>query len=210
MSDAVRGRVSLYVRSPGTIARRGFDFTQRMRLLCEDMVQRLAQLSHIQMDHVAVTWTQARKRSAYGLHASLTPMRFEGGHLSGRVGRRNFTVERLFDDQGREFLYLLTFCLPRFLDLTFSDKLTTVFHELWHISPFFDGDLRRHPGRCYAHTNSQRGYDEQMKALALQWLAASPPPQLYDFLHFDFVTLYRTQGRIGGVKVRRPKLLPAD
>jgi len=137
-------------------------------------------------------------------------MRFEGGLLRGRVGRHTYTVERLFDGQGREFLYLLAFCLPRFLDLSLSDKLTTVFHELWHISPDFNGDLRRHPGRCYAHTHSQQEYDAEMKDLARQWLETMPPAQLYDFLHLDFATLYRTQGRIGGVKLRRPKLLPVD
>ncbi|MCH5376295.1 MAG: hypothetical protein JJ992_20180, partial [Planctomycetes bacterium] len=100
------------------------------------------------------------------------------------------------------------FCLPRFLDLTFGDKLTTIFHELWHIGPHFDGDLRRHSGRCYAHTPSQRAYDQEMRILARQWLESSPPAQLYDFLHLDFATLYRTQGRIGGVKLRRPKLIP--
>ena len=30
-----------------------------------------------------------------------------------------------------------------FLDQTFEEKLVTVFHELYHISPAFDGDLRR-------------------------------------------------------------------
>jgi len=160
------------------------------------------------MEQVGVMWSQAKKPTSYGLYASLTPMRFRGGLLDGRVGRRRYTVERMYDDRGGEYLYLLTFCLPRFLDLDFAAKLTTIFHELWHISPAFDGDLRRHAGRCYAHTKSQRGYDQQMKQLARQWLDASPPPALYDFLHLDFATLYRTQGRIGGVRLRRPKLIP--
>jgi hypothetical protein len=186
----------------------GFNFTQRMRILCEDIVQRCPELGHVRMDQVAVTWTQAKRPTSHGLHASLTPLRFRGGLLDGHVGRRRYTVERMYDPRGNEYLYLLTFCLPRFLDLDFGEKLTTVFHELWHISPSFDGDLRRHPGRCYAHTGSQRSYDQQMKQLARQWFESSPPAPLYDFLHLDFATLYRTQGRIGGIKLRRPKLIP--
>jgi hypothetical protein len=179
-----------------------------MRILCEDIVVRCSELAHVRMEQVAVMWSQAKKPTSSGLYASLTPMRFRGGLLEGRVGRRRYTVERMYDEQGIEYLYLLTFCLPRFLDLGFAEKLTTVFHELWHISPVFDGDLRRHSGRCYAHTKSQRGYDQHMKQLARQWLDASPPPALYDFLHLDFATLYRTQGRIGGTRLRRPKLIP--
>lgn len=188
----------------------GFHFTHRMGVLCEDIVDRCPDLAHIRMQQVGVTWTQARKRTAHGLHAWLLPMRFQGGALDGRIGRRRYTVQRMFGPLGQEYLYLLAFCLPRFLDLNFGEKLTTIFHELWHISPNFDGDLRRHPGRCYAHSSSQLAYDQQMKQQARQWLDAHPPLELYDFLYLDFATLYRTQGRIGGVKLRRPKLIPID
>ncbi len=51
-------------------------------------------------------------------------------------------------------LYLVTFCLPRFLDQDFDDKFITLFHELYHISPRFEGDLRRHEGRCALHSHS--------------------------------------------------------
>ena len=45
-------------------------------------------------------------------------------------------------------LYVMTFCLPRFLEQSFDDKFVTIFHELFHIGPSFDGDFRRHSGRC--------------------------------------------------------------
>src|SRR5437762_680149 len=62
----------------------------------------------------------------------------------------------------REVLYLVTFCLPRFLELDFDEKLITLFHELYHIGPDFDGDLRRHGGRCTIHSRSQKLYDQHM------------------------------------------------
>ena len=46
-------------------------------------------------------------------------------------------------------------------------------HELWHISPDFDGDIRRHAGRYHAHTHSQAEYDDEMGLLADRWLALS-------------------------------------
>ena len=42
----------------------------------------------------------------------------------------------------------MSFYLPRFCDQSLDEKLSTVMHELWHISPAFDGDIRRLPGRC--------------------------------------------------------------
>jgi hypothetical protein len=134
-------------------------------------------------------------------------MRFEGGSLMCRRQSRTYTIQRLYDTQGREIFYILTFYLPRFMDLPFREKLITVFHELWHISPQFDGDLRRHDGRCYAHTHSQKQYDAEMDVLARQYLASSPPASLYEFLQYDFAGLLTRYGRIYGTKVRRPRLL---
>jgi hypothetical protein len=187
--------------------RRGFDFTGHMRLLCEDIAQRLPALGHIDMDRVAVSFAQARKRVRHGLYATLTPMRFEGGSLTTRRRSRQYTVQRLYAADGREMLYILSFYLPRFLDETFREKLITVFHELWHVSPNFDGDIRRHAGRCHVHTQSQREYDARMGELADQWLALGPPPSLYAFLREDFDTLYRRHGGVHGVKVPHPKLV---
>lgn len=185
----------------------GFSFTNSMRLFCADAIGRLSPLAHIDLGHVAVSFAQARKRTRHGLYASLTPMRFEGGSLTCRRQARTYTIQRLYDTQGREVFYILTFYLPRFMDLPFREKLVTIFHELWHISPLFDGDLRRHDGRCYAHTYSQKQYDAEMDLLARQYLATSPPASLYEFLQYDFAGLAARYGRVYGTKVRRPQLL---
>ncbi len=189
---------------------RGFDFTLHMRRLCADLTRRLDELAHIDIDRVAIRFCQARKAVRHGIHASLTPLRFERGELFLRQRGRIMTVERLYDVTGREMLYLLSFYLPRFLERPFEDKLTTVVHELWHIGPAFDGDLRRHPGRCYAHSHSQKQYDALMRELSLKWLSLAPPPETHDFLRFNFAELERTRGPIFGQKIPTPKLLRAS
>jgi predicted metallopeptidase len=187
----------------------GFDFTLHMRRLCVDLAARLPELSHVDMARVAIRFCQTRRATRYGVHASLTPLGFEGGRLESRRRGRTWTVERLYDDAGREMLYLLSFYLPRFLDRPFHEKLTTVVHELWHIGPAFDGDLRRHPGRCYAHSHSQKQYDALVAGLAEKWLSLSPPAQAHDFLHCDFNGLQARHGAIFGQRIRTPKLLRA-
>jgi hypothetical protein len=107
-------------------------------------------------------------------------------------------------------LYLLSFYLPRFLQRSFEEKLSTVVHELWHVGPNFDGDLRRHSGRCWAHSHSQAGYDALMRELAAKWLALGPPTELFDFLRLDFRALRERHGHIMGQKIRTPKLIRAS
>ncbi len=186
----------------------GFDFSRHMDAICRDIVSRLPELAHIDMSRVAISLSQARKGGFYGVHASLTPMRFEGGARAGKRRGRYYKSQLLTSDDGQEMLYILTFCLPRFMDVVLREKLVTIVHELWHISPEFDGDLRRHEGRCYAHTGSRANYDKQMELLVDRWLALKPAKSLYRFLEYRFTELQQIHGRIYGTRYSRPKLLP--
>jgi len=185
-----------------------FDFTLQIRRVCDDMVARLTELAHIDMSRVAVCYCQTRKPVPHGMFASLTPLRFSGGAATTMRHGRPHTVQRVCDPSGREMLYILSFYLPRFQNLDFREKLITVLHELWHISPQFEGDIRRHAGRYHAHSHSQAEYDEQMGVLADRWLAEGPPEALWSFLCDDFRQLVSRHGGIVGMKIRRPRIVP--
>ena len=187
----------------------GFDFTLHMRRLCDDMVARVDRLRHVDMGRVAVSFSQARKATSHGMYASLTPMRFAGGRMHTIRRGKKWSVQRLHAPDGREVLYILNFYLPRFLELEFREKLSTVMHELWHIGPRFDGDVRRYGGRCFAHGSSQDNYDARVQRLVDQWLASGPPESVCEFLHLDFRDLIARHGPVYGRKIPSPKLIPA-
>ncbi len=184
-----------------------FHFCQHVRRLCTDIVARCAPLGHIDVTRLLFAVTQARNGHAHGLQARVTPLRFPHGRLTRQRRGVTYQVQRYFLD-GHEFLYLVTFCLPRFLDQSFDDKLITLFHELYHISPAFDGDLRRHGGRYAIHSHSQRDYDERMADLARTYLADKPDPALHAFLRLGFAQLLHRHGSVLGVMVPRPKVIP--
>jgi hypothetical protein len=188
---------------------RGFDLTAALRRICVDMASRVPDLRHIDMERVGVGLRSARHREPHGVYATLTPLRFaEGRVLEMRRGRQ-WRIEPLVDGEGRELLYLLCFYVPRFLDMPLEGKLSTIAHELWHIGPAFDGDLRRHDGRCYAHGSSQRKYDAAMDRLAQRWLAADPPAHLYEFLGRSYDELVGEHGAVRGERWPVPRLTPA-
>ena len=188
----------------------GFDFTLHMRLLCQDMVARLDQLQHIDMQRVAVGFAQNRRRSCGGLYASLTPLRFANGQRYMFRRGKCWGMQQVVDASGREMLYILRFYLPRFMDLPFSEKLLTVMHELWHIGPNFDGDLRRFPGRRFAHGPTRRHFDVQSQQLVERWLATRPPESVYSFLKLRCHQLLQAYGSIFGEKYALPKLVPVQ
>jgi Putative phage metallopeptidase len=186
-----------------------FDFCQHTRDLCADIVARCPELAHIEVNRLLFAVTQARGARRHGLQARVTPLRFRHGLLiRARQGIR-YQVQRYFIDN-QEMLYLITFCLPRFLDQSFDDKFVTLFHELYHISPGFEGDLRRLEGRCTLHTQSQRAYDAHMARLARAYLAQGPDARLHAFLRMNFAQLQHRHGSVVGVVVPRPRLLPLN
>jgi hypothetical protein len=184
-----------------------FDFCGHICRLLADMVRRCPTLAHVAVPRLLVNVTRARNGHAHGLQARVTPLRFPGGRLT-RVRRgTTYQVQRYFMGN-HEFLYLMTFCLPRFLDQDFSDKFITLFHELYHIGPACDGDLRRHSGRYAIHTHSRKDFDRHMAGLARAYLAGKPDPDLHAFLRLDFAQLQHRHGSIVGVVVPRPKVFP--
>jgi hypothetical protein len=185
-----------------------FNFTLHVRKLCEDMTRRLPDLAHVDMSRVAVCFCQARKSVPHGIFASLTPLRFKDGAATTVRRGRLHAIQRVRDAAGQEMLYILSVYLPRFQNLDFREKLITVLHELWHISPDFNGDIRRHEGRYHAHTHSQAEYDEEMGRLADRWLELSPPRDLWGFLEDDFGQLLIRHTGIVGLKIRRPRIMP--
>lgn len=183
-----------------------FDLTNAVRALARDMTRRLPELAHVDIDRVAVGVCQTRRRVPHGLQASLTPLRFEGGATTARIRGREYACQRLVDESGRDYLYLLNLYVPRLLDHPLEEKLTTLIHELWHISPEFDGDLRRHEGRCYVHGPSQHAFDAHAARLARLWLSLDPPPGVYGFLEHTFSELSAEHGGVTGQRFPAPRV----
>lgn len=184
-----------------------FNFDNGVRRLCADIVQRCEELRHIDVSRILLGVTQARNGHSHGLQARVTPLRFRNGTMTRQRRGVLYQVQRYFVD-GREMLYLVTFCLPRFLDQDFDEKLITLFHELYHISPAFDGDLRRHPGRYRIHSHSQRCYDAHMLDLVRVYLKDGTAPERHAFLRWNFAQLQAQFGSVLGVVVPRAKVVP--
>lgn len=192
-------------RLPNT---RPFNFSAHIGALCADIAARCPTFAHIDPNALLYSFTPARP-GKNGLLARVSPLRFTDGTLYRRHRGRTYQVQRYFVN-GREVLYVVAFCLPRFLDLPFEEKLVTVFHELYHISPRFDGDLRRFDGRCQFHTGSKKGYDRHMAELVRVYLQEHPRPEVCGFLYRTAAQLWAEYGGVYAVKVPRPKMVAVE
>ncbi|MCL2349512.1 MAG: hypothetical protein FWC50_14775 [Planctomycetaceae bacterium] len=168
----------------------------------------MPELSHIDMDRVAISFSQTRHSKNYGVFASLTPLRFLDGRASMEHQGKRWAIQRYRSLDGFEYYYILYFYLPRFIDMKLTDKLETIFHELYHVNPAFNGDIRRFEGRCYAHGNSQKEYDLVVRRLVKKWFDQNPSPEIWEFLRFNHNELAEHYGTVYGTKIPPPKILP--
>jgi hypothetical protein len=186
-----------------------FDFAGHMRRVIEDIVVKTDVLHHVRADRLLIDHTPTRRATMHGLQARITPMRFENGLLMRRRQGRLYRVQRYFVD-GREMLYVVSFSLPRFLNRTFDQKLLTIVHELYHISPHFNGDLRRFPGRGTFHTADHRDFDAEILEYTRDYLQHQPDERRLDFLRLDFAQLAARHGRVVAPIAPRPKILAME
>lgn len=188
----------------------GWDITRFMRDLCDDISKRIPHFSYIDIRRIAFSFSQTRNNREYGVFASITPLRFEkGATITIRRGKR-WRIPPLNGTDGIEYLYIYRIYLPRLWDCPFEEKLTTVIHELLHISPYFNGDIRRFKGRCYAHGANQKNFDAYAQALGKHWIQRGAPSEMLEILRLNSSELIQRYGRIYGQRVIPPDLIRVD
>ena len=179
-----------------------------MTALIKDIVETHPSFNHIVLNKILVAISPSNG-SRNGIVAKLRPMRFEGGSRT-RVFQ-GFQYKAPEINFGKNsILYIVYFHLPRFLNHgNFENRLATVLHELYHISPSFNGDVRRFSGRNYAHGSSRKKYDESINIYTNEYLNKTLHPELSAFLRYKYTELKRRYGAIHGDMIRIPRSKPA-
>jgi hypothetical protein len=184
------------------------DFSAELDILSRDLCRRIPELAHIDPDRLLFSIARSRAAGIHGTYARIAPLRFAGGsreHTRRRgPWRETFRLPVLHHNQ-REIYYLITLFIPRFLRLSFEQKLATIVHELYHISAACDGDIRRFLGRNFAHGSSRATYDRIIKQLVDRYLAATPPEAPLAFLQLEESRWNQQQIRISGITTPVPR-----
>jgi hypothetical protein len=200
------------------------NYTERIALLMQDVVQRTPSLSFIDLAELLVfaRFGRSDAEGAYATCHCLTLPESEPGYffwrdrLTGELTRRSewFVTKSPSVRLGETAVkYLISFVLPRFCDQTLDRsrkahlypsgtpgwvaKLDTVVHELYHIDPEESGIRRfmRADGTDSMRSHGPLFY-EQVAEMTKQYLATNPDPEMYRFLQEDFAQL---NARHGGV-----------
>jgi hypothetical protein len=184
------------------------DLSARLAALSGDLCRRVPELSHIDPNRVLFCISRSRAVGTHGTYARIAPLRFAEGRTEVTLRRSRFLETYRHTPllhEGREILYLIYLMVPRFLRLSFEQKLSTVLHELYHISERCDGDIRRFSGRNFAHGASRQGYNRRIGELSTHYRSGDPDPALLEFLHLTEEGWLRGEFRLSGLTVPIPR-----
>jgi len=112
-------------------------------------------------------------------------------------------------NKGVEQLYVIYFYAPQFFNLPPYEKLKVIFHELYHISPEFNGDIRRMGKKKAAHGHSRKKFDSFFEEEAKRFNEHIANTDTLEFLSFSMGDFYKNFKKVMCLKVKIPRAVLA-
>lgn len=138
------------------------NFNQAVRALLRD-VAKMSEFRHIRPSRILVVAGEARRAS----RGTVKPLAFAGTLSRDRSGRRK-PVVRI---KGRRMLYSITLRPMFFRSGTPEARIATIIHELFHISPRFDGTL----ASSRRHSAMGKDFSKRLRPIVRRYLRHCPP-----------------------------------
>jgi len=146
-------------------------FSQTVRLLIAHVAATLKEFRHVDPNAILVVAGEARRAS----RGTVKPLCFAKASRRDRHGRR----KPLVTFHGHRVLYAITLRPLFFRKSTPRQRVATILHELFHISPAFDGTLD-HRRR---HAQAGDGFDEAFAPIERRYWKRIPPEVLEGFAY---------------------------
>lgn len=169
------------------------NFNQSVRALIRDVARHMPEFNHLKASRILVVAGEARRAS----RSTVKP-------LMPRPDDRR--PKAIITFNGRRMLYCITLRPLFFRASSAKARISTLLHELYHISAQFDGTLDEHR----RHEAAGKGFGVKLRPLVRRYLRQCPP-ELWAAMGFDgevrvLQWLERPTATVGMGK-RRPRRL---
>jgi hypothetical protein len=179
------------------------NLSEVLSLIVHSASEKCALFSHIDSAKCLICVSSSRSGRG-GIYGKLVPLRFENGERVLIYKNRKYIIPSLFIKE-TEILYIVYFYMPKFFNLPAKDKLNVIFHELYHISPLFNGDIRRMGKVKAAHGHSKKHYDSNYENELNEFFSYLEQTPFINFLKLDEKGLKKNFKKIKSVRMKLPK-----
>ncbi len=183
---------------------KGINITDTISGIIEEIVRHSDQFRHIDPAMIHICMASNRKGSGGATFGKLVPLKFKNGESLLRYRGRIYAMPRVVHE-GRDVLYIIYFYTPRFLDLSAREKLRVIFHELYHISPEFNGDIRRFGKVKASHGSSKKRYDSLFENEVERFYEYITTTPYINFLSMNTLELKNTFHKIYCSRMKQPR-----
>jgi len=182
-----------------------------MTCLLVDIIQSTPTYQHIDMNRILVCSAYNRNSRGGAIFAKVVPLRFEDGIPLKKFKNHWYAFPKIMNND-HEILYLLYFYIPRYFDLPVYEKLNVAFHELYHINPEFNGDVRRMGGYKFSHGYSKEHFNNHFKDEVDVYYDRIKNTSLATMLSMNFsdITKYFETVYARTMKVPKPQKIQED
>lgn len=179
------------------------NLTEILTFLVAEIIKNVKIFSHIDLKRtlVCVSSNRGGRGAIYG---KLVPLRFENGKRVVRHRGRLFSIPAVMEGN-TEILYIVYFYMPRFFDLPAREKLNVIFHELYHISPEFNGDIRRMGKVKAAHGHSRDHFNSQFSENVDDFFKQISGTPYMNFLSMNSSAIFSNFARVKGRRMKAPR-----
>ncbi|HSV96782.1 MAG TPA: putative metallopeptidase [Spirochaetota bacterium] len=180
------------------------NLTDVITLIIQEIASRCEAFSHVDARRVLVCMATNRSNASGGTFGKLVPLRFKDGAETLRYRGKLYAMPRLRNG-GVDQRYLIYFYHPRFFNLSPIEKLKVIFHELYHISPYFNGDIRRLASHKASHGNSRERFDDYFENDLRKFHAYIVKTPYMKFLGMNARALRLSFEKIKGRRMKMPR-----
>ncbi len=174
-----------------------------LSLIVHSAIEQCALFSHIDLSKCRICISSSRSGRG-GIYGKLVPLRFENGERTLIYRGKKYSIPQIFVKE-IEILYIVYFYMPKFFDLPAKDKLNVIFHELYHISPEFNGDIRRMGKVKAAHGHSKKHYDSNYEKELNDFYSYIEKTPFINFLRLDEKGLKKNFKKIKSSRMKLPR-----
>lgn len=177
------------------------NLTDILTLIIHDMVNSTEEFKSFDLNKILVCCASNRKDFRGATYGKLLPLRFKNGSEIIKHKGKFYTIPKVIMND-IEILYVIYLYIPKFFNLSAKDKVNVMFHELYHINPEFNGDIRRMGEFKSAHGHSRKAFEEKYIEYADVFFDKIKNTPYYNFLQMNTDEI---QANFKKVKYRRMK-----
>ncbi|MBN1499943.1 MAG: hypothetical protein JW982_07305 [Spirochaetes bacterium] len=181
------------------------DLTQLLKEIIYIIIRRYETFSHIDIDNLLITLATNRKNTRRSLtFGKCVPLKFENGSRTKIIQNRKFAIPTV-KIKNNVILYMIVFYKPHFFDLPLEYKIKVIFHELYHICPEFNGDIRRFGIRKAAHGASRKKYDTYFEEEMNDFIDFIKTTKYKNVLGMNYKQIHKKFGSVKFLRMKIPK-----